>query len=162
MTEAVSQNQDGAMETDKQRIDRELIELLNELRVALPGVQVLFGFLLTLPFTPRFDVLSDTDRNVYFTAVVLTVLSSAFLIAPSAHHRMRFRDRAKAQLLTAATAYTIAGLALLAGALAASLFLIADVLYRTGPASIAAGVLGTSIVVFWFVVPLLYRSDPAD
>src|SRR5688572_10321765 len=88
MGAAVSQTPEGAMETEKERVDRELIELLNELRVALPGVTVLFGFLLTLPFTGAFDSLSSADRNVYFAAVVMTVLSTAFLVAPSAHHRI--------------------------------------------------------------------------
>src|SRR5688572_5006673 len=92
---AVSQTTERAMEAEKERIDRELIELLNELRVALPGVTVLFGFLLTLPFTGGFDRITGADRAVYFIAVVLTVLSSAFFVAPSAHHRIRFRDRAK-------------------------------------------------------------------
>ena len=150
------------METEKERIDRELIELLNELRVALPGVTVLFGFLLTLPFTGEFERITGADRAVYFTAVVLTVLSSAFLVAPSAHHRIRFRDKAKEQLLKSSSAYAIVGLLLLAGALSASLFLIADVVYDTLPASIVAGGLGAFIVVFWFVVPLRHRSDPAD
>ena len=150
------------METEKERIDRELIELLNELRVALPGVQVLFGFLLTLPFTPGFDMVTGADRTVYFGAVVLTVLSAIFLTAPSAHHRIRFRDKAKEQLLHAANAYAVIGLALLAGAITASLFLIADVLYDTLPASLAAGAIGLFAFVFWFAVPLWYRSRPAD
>ena len=150
------------METEKERIDRELIELLNELRVALTGVTVLFGFLLTLPFTGEFEKITGADRNVYFIAVVLTVLSTAFLVAPSAHHRVRFRDRAKEQLLKSSSAYALVGILLFAGALSASLFLIADVLYETGPASVVAGGLGAFIVVFWFVVPLVYRSEPAD
>src|SRR3954470_21809839 len=82
-------------ETEKQRVDRELIEMLNELRVALPGVQVLFAFLLTLPFTQGFDKISDNERRWFFLSVVLAALSSMFLIAPSAHHRLRFRSTAK-------------------------------------------------------------------
>lgn len=149
-------------ETEKERIDRELIELLNELRVALPGVTVLFGFLLTLPFTGAFERLTRPDRTVYFAAVILTVLSSAFLTAPSAHHRMRFRDKAKEQMLRAFGVYVLIGLGLFAGALAASLFLIADVLYATTAASLVAAGLGVFIVVLWFVVPLRYRSRGAD
>ena len=149
-------------ETEKERIDRELIELLNELRVALPGVTVLFGFLLTLPFTNGWARISGTDRSWYFAAVVLTVLSTAFLTAPSAHHRVRFRDRAKEQLLKASSAFAVVGLVLLAGALTASLFLVVDVVYSLRAAAITAGAIGGSIAVLWFVVPLLYRSDPAD
>jgi hypothetical protein len=146
------------METEKERVDRELIELLNELRVALPGVTVLFGFLLTLPFTGAFGDLSSADQNVYFAAVVLTVLSTAFLVAPSAHHRILFRRPLKERLLKAGTVFAVVGLVFFAGALTASLFLIADVMFATATASFCAGALGFFTVVFWFVVPLLYRE----
>jgi hypothetical protein len=146
-------------ETEKERVDRELIELLNELRVALPGVQVLFAFLLAIPFQQGFDKIGDGERRVYFVAVVLTALASAFLIAPSAHHRVRFRSRSKEQLLKAASVYALVGLGLLAAAIAASLWLIADLLYDTTAASVTAAVIGGFTAVFWFVVPLLYRSD---
>ena len=148
-----------ADETKKQRVDRELIELLNELRVALPGVQVLFAFLLALPFQQGFDRITDGERRVYFAAVVLTSLSSAFLIAPSAHHRMRFRSKAKEQLLVAASVYAIVGLAFLALATAASLYLLTDVLYGSTAASTTAGMIGGATAVFWFVVPAIYRAD---
>jgi Kef-type K+ transport system membrane component KefB len=149
-------------ESDKERVNRELIELLNELRVALPGVQVLFAFLLTLPFTAGFDRLSDANRNSYFTAVVLTALSSTFLIAPSAHHRLRFRSRAKEQLLKAASIYAIVGLAFLALAMAATLFLITDVVYHSALAAATAGGIGAFTIVFWFAVPRLYRANGSD
>jgi Kef-type K+ transport system membrane component KefB len=148
-------------ESPKERIDRELIELLNELRVALPGVQVLFAFLLAIPYQRGFEQINDGDRPVYFAAVVLTALSSAFLIAPSAHHRVRFRDKAKEQLLKAASVYAIVGLLLLALAMAASLWLVTDLLYDTALASITAAVIGGFTVLFWFAVPLMYRSDAA-
>jgi hypothetical protein len=146
-------------ETEKQRIDRELIELLNELRVALPGVQVLFAFLLTLPFTQGFDKISGSDRRWYFVSVVLTATSSMFLIAPSAHHRLRFRSRAKEQLLKAATGYAVIGLVFLAAGMATTLFLITDVVYDSSTASLTAAALGAATAVLWFVVPFLYRSD---
>lgn len=151
-----------AAETEKQRIDRELIELLNELRVALPGVQVLFAFLLTLPFTPGFEQITSADRRWYFVSVVLTALSSMFLIAPSAHHRLRFRSRAKEQLLKASSVYALIGLALLAAAMSTSLFLITDVVYDSSTASLTAGAIGAITAVFWFLVPFLYRSEPAS
>lgn len=147
------------MEDHKERVDRELIELLTELRVALPGVQVLFGFLLTLPFTAGFEKISGADRSWYFTAVVLTTLSSTFLIAPSAHHRLRFRSGAKEQLLKASSAFAVVGLIFLCGATAASLFLIGDVLYDSRAAAIAAGLLGGFAAAFWFLVPFLYRRE---
>jgi hypothetical protein len=147
-----------AQETEKERIDRELIELLNELRVALPGVQVLFAFLLTLPFTPGFDKISESDRRWYFVSVLLTALSSMFLIAPSAHHRLRFRSKAKEQLLKAASSFAIIGLTLLAAAMSTTLYLITDVVYDSSIAALTAGTLGALTVVLWFLVPFLYRS----
>jgi hypothetical protein len=148
-----------ADETEKERVDRELIELLNELRVVLPGVQVLFAFLLTLPFTGHFDKLNTTDRNVYFTAFMAAALSSAFLVAPSAHHRMRFREPIKEQLVKASTAYTLAGIGLLAIAISAVLFLITDVLYRSDAAAALAGGFGLVVSAFWFGAPFLYRRS---
>jgi putative flippase GtrA len=143
-------------ESEKERLDRELIELLNELRVALPGVQVLFAFLLTLPFTNRFERLSSADRAIYFVALVLSVVASGFLIAPSAHHRLRFRDRAKEELIRAGNRMAILGLVCLAAAIAACLSVIADVLYGdvvripvTAAALLWLGVL-------WFAVPRWY------
>jgi predicted neutral ceramidase superfamily lipid hydrolase len=145
-----------AEETAKERVDRELIELLNELRVALPGVQVLFAFLLIVPFTDHFDTLSDTDRNVYFTAFIAAALSSVFLIAPSAHHRMRFRVDVKETLVKAATVYTVIGLVMLAIAVSAVLFLITDVVYQSDLAGVLAAGFGLAVTAFWFVVPFVY------
>jgi hypothetical protein len=146
-------------ESEKERIDRELIELLNELRVALPGVQVLFAFLLAIPFQQGFDKISDADRRWFFVSIVLTALASMFLIAPSAHHRLRFRDRAKEQMLKAASAYALVGLALLAAAMSATLYLVTDVIYDSTLAATTAGVIGLVTMLFWFAVPFLYRSD---
>jgi hypothetical protein len=86
-------------ETDEQRHNRELIELLNELRVALPGVQVLFAFLLAVPFANGFPKLSGLDRDVFFAAFIATALSTVLLIAPSSYHRLRWRQFDKARLL---------------------------------------------------------------
>lgn len=151
-----------AEESPKARVDRELIEMLNGLRVALPGVQVLFAFLLTLPFTGSFSDLSDTDRNVYFTAFIATALSSAFLIAPSAHHRIRFRAKVKEAMVKASTVYALIGLGLLAVAVSAVLFLVTDVLYQSDVAALIAGSFGALVMLFWFVVPFHYRADDFD
>ena len=80
-------------EDRRERVSRELIELLNELRVALPGVQVLFAFLLAVPFAQGFTRVTDFQRALYFTVIALTAVSLAFLIAPSAWHRLRFRQQ---------------------------------------------------------------------
>jgi hypothetical protein len=143
-------------EDPAERVNRELIELLNELRVALPGVQVLFAFLLTIPFTQRFSTLETGDRRVYFAAVVTTTISSALLIAPSAHHRARFRHRSKEQILKVANAFALAGMFFLALAMAAAIYVITHSLYATDVAALVAGGLGAGTILLWFAVPFLY------
>ena len=145
-------------ESPKERVDRELIELLNELRVALPGAQVLLAFLLTLPFTNGWEKISATDRRVYFAAVILSALSIALLIAPSAHHRSRFRDNIKEHMLHVVNKLAIGGLVLLASAVGCVLWLITDVVYGADRAAWLAAGFGVFVAALWFVVPLLYRS----
>jgi hypothetical protein len=142
-------------ETDKERRDRELIELLNELRVALPGVQVLFAFLLTIPFTNRFSDLTRLDTAVYFTALLLCAVASGFLIAPSAHHRLRFRSGAKEELVRWSNRMAIAGLVALALAIVASVSVVADVLYGEHVRIPLTVVLLVGLGLLWFLVPLL-------
>jgi hypothetical protein len=146
-------------ESETERLDRELIELLNELRVALPGVQVLFGFLLTVPFSPRFGTLGTADRRTYFAAILLTAVSAAFLIAPSAQHRMRFRQRAKEALVKLASAETLVGLGFLAAAVGTSIHLVTKLLYDSEVASIVAGLLTGGTAALWFVVPRLLPKN---
>src|SRR5437588_7891756 len=100
----------GDVEDRTARLNRELIELLNELRVGLPGVQVLFAFLLTVPFTQRFSRLDSIQRDIYFLAVLSTALASAFLIAPSAYHRLRWRQRDKERMLETSNHMAVIGL----------------------------------------------------
>ena len=150
---------DGAVETADERTNRELIELLNELRVALPGVQVLFAFLLTIPFSQRFGQLDPGDRRVYFWAVLATAAATLFLIAPTAHHRLRFRSGVKEQLIRVANACTIAGLVLMAFAISAVTYVITDLVYPGTLPRVVAGGLAGAFVVVWFLVPLLYRRE---
>ena len=103
-----------ADEDEDERLDRELIELLNELRVALPGVQVMFAFLLTVPFTSRFARVTDLQQDAYLVALVATAIGSVLFIAPTSYHRIRWRDRDKEALLRTANRLAIAGTVLLA------------------------------------------------
>jgi len=146
-------------ESSAERANRELIELLNELRVALPGVQVLFAFLLTVPFSQRFEMLDAADRRVYFAAVLSTAAATLFLIAPSAHHRIRFRSGVKEHLLKVANLMAVTGLGLLALAMTAVTYLITDVLYEHTTAAIVAGVLAGAFVIVWFLLPLVYGQE---
>jgi hypothetical protein len=141
-----------------ERLDRELIELLNELRVALPGVQVLFAFLLTIPFTRGFPRLDAVDRDVYFAALLATALSTALLIAPSAHHRLLFRQHSKEQLLATANRLAIVGLAALAAGVACSIFVVTDVIFgRASACGVAAGA-SVLFVLLWYVLGLALRE----
>jgi hypothetical protein len=147
-----------AEETEKDRINRELIELLNELRVALPGVQVLFAFLLILPFQQRFADTSTEDKAIYTVALLLSALGAALLIAPSAYHRLNFRRDIKEGMLFDANRLIVAGLLCTAVGVACSVYLVVDVVYG-GTAAVLA-IVGTMIVygVLWLALPLARRG----
>ena len=118
-----------ADETKDEKLDRELIELLNELRVALPGVQVLFAFLLVVPFQQGYSRLSDLDRDVYFVAVMAAMVATALLISPSVFHRIRFRDADKEWLIQTSNRLALAGTFFIAVAMVCTIFLITDVIF---------------------------------
>ena len=134
--------------------DRELIELLNELRVALPGVQVLFAFLLAVPFANGFPKLSALDRDVFFVAFLTTALATAFLIAPSSYHRLRWREHDKERMLIVSNRLTIVGLALLAVAITATVFVITDFLFHHSWAALVTALVAAVFVLLWYGLPL--------
>ena len=143
-----------ADDSDDGRRDRELIELLNELRVALPGVQVLFAFLLAVPFAQRFADVTDLQRDAYTAALLCTLAGLVFLIAPTTFHRIRFRDRDKELLLKLSNRFTIVGMVLLALAMTASVFLVMDLLYESTLAVIVSAMAAALFAVVWFFLPL--------
>jgi membrane-anchored protein YejM (alkaline phosphatase superfamily) len=134
--------------------DRELIELLNELRVALPGIQVLFAFLLIVPFSQGFARVSDTQKLVYFLSFLSTAMATALLIAPTAYHRIRWRAHDKEQMLVTSNRMTIAGTAFLALAMSLVVFFISDVLYGNWSAWLTAAAAGT-FAWLWFGLPIV-------
>jgi hypothetical protein len=142
---------------DDQHEEQEVIEFLNELRVVLPGVQVLFAFLLTVPFSQRFNQLHPGDRAVYFAALLLAAASSITLIAPSIHARLTWRHQNKAWLLSVSNPLAIAGGTFLAAGIACALYLVADVLYRSRTAAITSVVVVALILVTWYGIPLVGR-----
>jgi O-antigen/teichoic acid export membrane protein len=144
-------------ESEKERLDRNLLELLNEVRVALPGVQVLFAFLLTVPFTARFETLTSGQETVYYITLISTAISTALLIAPSAHHRITFRRQDKHYLVFLANRLTIAGLGFLAFAMSGVMLLITDVLYGMTATVIAGSVTVVGFTTLWYVMPILRR-----
>jgi hypothetical protein len=147
------EQQDGGESRDE-RLDRELIELLNELRVTLPGVQVLFAFLLTVPFTTRFEQVNDLQKDLYLVALVCAALGSAFLIAPTPYHRIRFRDRDKEALLRVANRLAIVGTVFLAVGMTASVFAITDFLFRAPLPALVTAVVALTMFGLWFALPL--------
>lgn len=156
-------DQAGKRETRHERVDRELIELLNELRVALPGVQVLFAFLLTVPFTQRFGRTSEVERDIYFVTLILAALSSVLLIAPSSQHRLLFRKRDKEALLFRANHYAIAGLVCLGAALCSAVLFVAMFLFTVTVGVVVSAVLGVLLITLWIVLPLRRRRiEPED
>ena len=146
-----------AEETKEERLNRELIELLNELRVALPGVQILCAFLLTVPFTQRFDETTDLQRDLYFVTFLCAAASTALLIAPSAYHRLTWRQHDKEHLLTMSNRLVIAGMALLAAAMASAVFVVTDVLFDTTAAALVSGATAAFYTWFWYVMPFVRR-----
>lgn len=142
----------------KERRDRELIELLNELRVALPGVQVLFAFLLTVPFSQRFSIVTESQKLVYFVAVLCAAAATALLIAPTAYHRVQFREGDKEQLLKVSNRLALAGLFFLAVSIGCVVFFITDVLF-SGVIVVVASV-GNALLfaLLWFVLPVYRRA----
>jgi hypothetical protein len=144
-------------ETHKERLDRELVELLNELRVALPGVQVLFAFLLTVPFTDRFTKLTDPQRDLYFAAFIATAVSSVLLMTPTAYHRLRWRQYDKEHMLRLSNVLAIIGIAFLAAAIALVVFVVTDLVFFGSAAAVATGIVSGVLVLFWFVIPLSRR-----
>jgi len=150
---------DEKRESDKERIDRELIELLNELRVTLPGVQVLFAFLLILPFQSGWDKVTALQRDVYFAAFLCAAAAGVCLISPTANHRIQFRQGTpvKERLLFRANGAAIAGTAFLAAGMTLAVFLITDVLFAARWAAIAAAAIASAFIVLWYLLPLWTR-----
>ncbi|HEY2073852.1 MAG TPA: DUF6328 family protein [Gaiellaceae bacterium] len=141
-------------ESPKQRHDRELIELLNELRVALPGVQVLFAFLLAVPFSSRFGKVTRFEKVTFFVALVATTLSSALLIATPSFHRLRFRVEDKGKIVTLGNTLSIAGFFALAVAMMAAVLTVTTYLYGKGIGIATAASLSVVILVLWYGLAL--------
>ncbi len=139
------------------RADRELGELLEEIRVALPGLELLFGFLLILPFSERFATISGLERDVYITCLLATACATALLVAPTARHRMAFRAVDKEKLVFHANRLVIAGLVLIAVAIALATYLVVSVVLDGTWAAVIASALAGWFALWWFVVPLWHQ-----
>ena len=149
-------------ESQEERLNRELIELLNELRVVLPGVQVLFAFLLTVPFTNQFRRITHEQELVFFVTFLLTAIATILLISPSAYHRLRWRQKDKEQMLQTANRLAISGMAFLAAALTGAVYLLTDLLFASAAVVyLVTAAAGALVLWFWYGLALTRRAqDP--
>ena len=146
-------------ESKGERLDRELMELLQELRVVLPGVQVLLAFLLTAPFQQRFAQLPGSLRNAFFASIVCATLATAFLIAPSAQHRLRWRAGEKERLLRIGNQMALWGTVFLAAAIVLALYVVTNILFTSDLALWTAAAAVLVFAVLWYVLPMVGRPS---
>jgi hypothetical protein len=146
-------------ESKGERLDRELMELLQGLRVVMPGVQVLLAFLLTAPFQQRFAQLPGSLRNAYFASIACATLATVLLIAPSTHHRLLFRAREKEWLLRVGNQMALWGTVLLGASIVLALYVVTNVLFTTELALWTAAGAIVAFAAIWYVVPLTRRSS---
>jgi hypothetical protein len=147
----------GRRETEKERLDRNLEELLQGLRVALPGVQVLFAFLLVLPFQSGFPDVTPFQEKVYFVTLISTAFASILLIAPTPRHRVQFRRDEKDYIVLTGNRLAIWGLAFLGLGMCGAVLLISDFLFGTATAVVSTTVVTAAVAYAWFGSPLLRR-----
>lgn len=165
----MAERSSGREESEGERLDRNLSELLQELRVALPGVQVLFAFLLAVPFQQGFEEITTFQKDVYFITLLCTAISAALLISPTAYHRMTFRRQQKRHLIVVANRLAIAGMGVLALAMTGAIMLITDVLFGTAATIVFSAAALAMFVLLWGLLPLRRRlrsndqeDDPRD
>ena len=154
-----NEHQPEQEETEQQRINRELDQLLNELRVAMPGVQVLFAFLLAVPFQQRFGEVTDFQRSVYFVTLLASAAASALFIAPTAYHRLMFRQREKPMLVKISSRLAVMGLCCLAVAMNGAVLLVTDVLFEQTTVTITIVLTAAAYIGLWFGLGLTRRMS---
>lgn len=145
-------------ETEAERADRNFNELLQELRVAQTGVQFLFAFLLTIPFTERFTMLPLEGRTVYLVTMITASLAMACLVAPVSYHRLLFRQGLKRQIVTAGSRLAQAGLAFLCVTVVGALYLVVDVVVNTRTAIAVATAMAVVFALLWYILPMRHRE----
>jgi hypothetical protein len=153
----MAEQSSGRDETEGERLDRNLAELLQELRVALPGVQVLFAFLLAVPFQQNFSEITSFQERVYFATLLCTAISAALLISPTAYHRLNFHLQQKKELVLVSNRLAIAGMAFLALAMTGAIMLITNVLFGAAATVAFSAAALTMFVVLWGLLPLRRR-----
>jgi cation transport ATPase len=143
---------------EQERLNRQMTELLNELRVAMPGVQVLFGFLLAVPFQQRFDAVTSFQRDVYFVTLIAAAVATAFLIAPSAYHRIAFQQHDKPRIIKVGTVQFVCGLVALAIAMNGAVLLVTDFIFKEATVIVTVAAIGSLFTWLWFGIGLWRRT----
>jgi len=149
---------DPRAESGAQRDDRNLAELIQELRVVSLGVQVLFGFLLSLPFTVRFVSLTSAQHDLYLDSLVLSAVATVLLLSPVAYHRLVFRRGMKEPLVKYANMMAVLGLAAVGAAVLTAVFLVISYVAGTLPAALITAIVACMLVGLWFALPLARRG----
>jgi hypothetical protein len=142
---------------EQERLNRQMTELLNELRVAMPGVQVLFGFLLAVPFQQRFETVNAFQRDVYFVTLIAAAVATAFLIAPSAYHRIAFQTHEKPRIIKVGTLQFVCGLVALAVAMNGAVLLVTDFIFGGTTVIITVAAVASLFIWLWFGIGLWRR-----
>ena len=159
MTERSDQAESQRDETGVERLDRNTVELLNELRIAGSGIQVMFAFLLIVPFNAGWTKADGFERTVYFVTLLVVALAAFLLMAPPIHHRLLFRHGEKPYLIRTGNSMAIAGMSCLGLGFIGILVLVSDVVVG-GAAPAIVGVLAASVIAgLWFVMPLIRRAE---
>jgi membrane-bound acyltransferase YfiQ involved in biofilm formation len=159
MPKDVPERPESRSEDEQERLNRQMMELLNELRVAMPGVQVLFGFLLTVPFQQRFQRVTEFQETVYFVTLIAAATATAFLIAPSAYHRVMLEQHDKPNIIHIGTGQMLVGLGTLAIAMNGAVLLVTDVLFEASTVTVTLAALASLYLPLWFGVPLGRRMQ---
>jgi hypothetical protein len=160
MGEETSEQARSRDETEQQRTDRNLQLLMQELRVAFPGIQFLFAFLLVVPFQTGWDTVDSTEKYVYYVTLLLTAAASICFIGPTARHRLRFRERDLDWVVTSSNRLMVAGLVFLGGAIVGAVLLVTMVVFSDTAGIVVAALLAAAIVSVWFVAPLVRGRRP--
>ena len=154
LASTMSEQAERRDESEDERRDRNLTDLMQELRVAFPGVQILFAFLLVVPFQSGWADVTEIQKVIYFVTLLLTAASSICFIAPTARHRIRFRDQDLEWVIRGSNRLMVAGLGFLAAAITSALLLVTMVVFSTAAAIVVAATVGVVIGVTWFMVPI--------
>jgi Family of unknown function (DUF6328) len=144
-------------EEEQERLDRQLGELLNEVRVAMPGVQVLFAFLLAVPFQQRFESVSPFQRDVYFVTLLAAATATAFFIAPTAYHRITFQEGERKRIIQSGSRQVICGLVALAVAMNGAVLLVTDFLFHAPTVIVTMVCVASLFVWLWFGIGVWRR-----